>query len=436
MYVVMSSSEEIQKLHDEIKELKLCAYQKQLEQKKKKLLKGINNNNEEDNETNNEHDDECEVTGDEREAEKTEIYTSVLGAILSYMLLILFMFSTFFIIAKLRQNGCNDVQRLDMFMKLKKKIEEAGYEMIMTDPDDDNRGRPAVSLVDIEITESEDEDSSLEVKAKQLLCQVFLEHTFDNNNPMVTLHNLTFGLVSAVVVSQIGRHQQQQQSHQKNKSINKLANMLLHATESTPGSRIVSRLVYNFITWTPRIYIVTWIFTGCACLLCGSIWGFEYSGPLYVTGQAWLGVAITTAYLFFGLQETAKENNNTKKEKDSDVDEHNDDNNDDSGVDSIDADCSKHNDKNEEFELDQEIGNLSSMAGEINTVTSSALIQTATSRCRFVEEKDDDDKDEEEGTLYLTGTKSNDKRNDAYADNSYFTQVKSLFTHTHQPSIS
>ena len=75
------------------------------------------------------------------------------------------------------------------------------------------------------------------------------------------------------------------------------------------------------------------------------------------------------------------------------------------------------------------------MAGKNNTVTSSALIQTATSRSRFVEEKDDDD--EEEGTLHLTGTtKSNDKRNDAYADNSYFTQVKSLFTHTHQPSIS
>ena len=63
-----------------------------------------------------------------------------------------------------------------------------------------------------------------------------------------------------------------------------------------------------------------------------------------------------------------------------------------SGDDNIDAvvDCNKHNDKNEEFELDQEIGNLSSMAGEINTVTSSALIQTATSRSKFVEEKDDE----------------------------------------------
>ena len=386
------SSEEIQKLHDEIKELKLCAYQKQLEQKKKKLLKEINNNNEEDNETNNEHDDECEVTGDEREAEKKEIYTSVLGAILAYTLLFLFMFSTFFIIHKLRQNGCDSVKNWDLRMKWKEKLEEAGYGMIMTGSDDDNnKGGPAVAaLVDGGITESQHQNFTFAVKSKQILCEVFLERTFDRNSPMVTLHNLTFGLVSAVVVSQIGRHQQQQQNQQKNKSINKLANQLLHATESTPGSRIVSRLVYNFITWTPCIYIVTWIFTGCACLLCGSIWSLEYSGPLYVTGQAWLGVAITTAYLFFGLQETAKENNNAKKEKDSDVDEHNDDNNDDSGVDSVDADCSKHNDKNEELELDQEIGNLSSMAGEINTVTSSALIQTATSRSKFVEEKDDE----------------------------------------------
>merc|ERR1711865_177220 len=101
--------------------------------------------------------------------------------------------------------------------------------------------------------------------------------------------------------------------------------------------------------------VLTWIFVGCSCLLCGAIWGSEYSGPLYVTGQAWLGIAITTVYLFFGLQETTKENNDTKKEKD-DEEEQDDD----------------------------------------------------------VEDKDDDD--EEEGTLYLKGTKSNDKRSDDDAD--------------------
>ncbi|OEU05672.1 hypothetical protein FRACYDRAFT_258704 [Fragilariopsis cylindrus CCMP1102] len=194
-------------------------------------------------------------------------------------------------------------------------------------------------------------------------CQYYLKHSFDKNSAIVTLHNLTFGLVSAVVVSQIGSHQQQQQSQQKNRSINKLTNRMLHTTKSASESRIVLRVVYEFITWTPRIYVLTWILTGCACLLCGTIWGAEYSGPLYVNGQAWLGIAITTVYLFFGVQEIAKENNDTKKEKD---------------------------------------------------ITSSAFIQTATSRSRFGEEKDDND--EEEGTLYRIGTKSNDKRNDADAD--------------------
>ena len=378
----MSLSPEIQKLHDEIRELKLRTYQQKLEQKKKKLLEEINNNNdnEEENETKNEHDDECEVAGDlatfdEREAEKKEIYKYMLGAILSYTLLMLYMFSTFFIIHKLRQYGCNLVE--DGFMKLKKNLETSGGDYN--------------NMTDAEKTEF----ITAQVEGQLNECQYYLKHSFDKNSAIVTLHNLTFGLVSAVVVSQIGSHQQQQQSQQKNRSINKLTNRMLHTTKSASESRIVLRVVYEFITWTPRIYVLTWILTGCACLLCGTIWGAEYSGPLYVNGQAWLGIAITTVYLFFGVQETAKENNDTKKEKDSVVDEHNDDA-DDSDDDNIDADCNKHNDKNEEFERDLIVGNSSSLSG--NTVTSSAFIQTATSRSRFVEEKDDND--EEEGTLY------------------------------------
>ena len=362
----MSLSPEIQKLHDEIRELKLRTYQQKLEQKKKKLLEEINNNdNEEENETKNEHDDECEVAGDlatfdEREAEKKEIYKYMLGAILSYTLLMLYMFSTFFIIHKLRQYGCNLVE--DGFMKLKKNLETSGGDYN--------------NMTDAEKTEF----ITAQVEGQLNECQYYLKHSFDKNSAIVTLHNLTFGLVSAVVVSQIGSHQQQQQSQQKNRSINKLTNRMLHTTKSASESRIVLRVVYEFITWTPRIYVLTWILTGCACLLCGTIWGAEYSGPLYVNGQAWLGIAITTVYLFFGLQETAKENNDTKKEKDSVVDEHNDDA-DDSDDDNIDADCNKHNDKNEEFERDLIIGNSSS-----------------TSFSRFVEEKEDND--EEEGTLY------------------------------------
>merc|ERR1711865_843702 len=104
--------------------------------------------------------------------------------------------------------------------------------------------------------------------------------------------------------------------------------------------------------------------------------------------MGWLGIAITTVYLFFGLQATAKENNTTKKEKDSVANGHNNDNND-GGDDSIDAvvDCMKHNEKSDKCERE-----------ENNAVTSSALLQPAPARSRFVEEKDGDD--EEEGTLY------------------------------------
>ena len=364
----MSSSLEIRKLEDENKELKLRAYQKKLEQENKKLLTEINNNNEEDNETNNEHDDECEVTGDEREAEKKEMYKYILGAILAYTLLMLFVFSALYIIHQLRRHGCGG------------PAAHWYYEQTVN----------ATNEIDIKVVFTE-------IVYKK--CIYYLQTQFNQNSAIVSLHNLTFGLVSAVVVSKIGSHQQQQQSQQ-----NKLmTNQLLHATKATPGSHIRFRLVYNFVMWTPRIYVLTWIFIGCLCLICGSMWGSDYSGPLYVTGQTWLGIAITTVYLFFGLQATAKENNKTKKEKDSVVDEHNDD---DSGVDRIDADYSKHNDKNEKCERE-----------ENNAVTSSALLQTTTSRSRFVEEKDGDD--EEEGTLYLSGTKGNDNRNhDNAADDS------------------
>ena len=62
----------------------------------------------------------------------------------------------------------------------------------------------------------------------------------------------------------------------------------------------------------------------------------------------------------------------------------NDDDND-SGGDNFDANCNKHNDKNEA---------LSSMSKTNNTITSSfALVHTATSQ-KFVEESDDDDADD------------------------------------------
>ena len=343
-----SSSPEIRKLQDENKELKLRAYQ--VEQEMKKLLDEINNSNsnnsnnsnsssndsdnsndnDNDNEdknktdTKNENDDKCEEAGDlatfyEREAEKKEIHKYILGAILSYTLLMIFMLSAFYIIYQLKRYGCGGVDTV--------KAEDMPW-----------REETFYTLNTTEITRWK------EVLYKE--CNFFLQAEFNQNSAIVTLHNLTFGLVSAVVVSQIGSHQQPQQSQQENRAINKLTNQLLHATKSTPGSHIVSRFVYNFIMWTPRLYVLTWIFTGCSCLLCGSIWGSEYSGPLYVTGQTWLGIAITTVYLFFGLQETAKENYDSKKEEDSVVNRHNNDNNnsDDDGIDAV-VDCKKHNEK-------------------------------------------------------------------------------------------
>ena len=91
-------SPEIQKLHEETKELKLRAYKQKLEQKNKKLLKEININNEEEHETKN----------DERAAENKLIYKYILAAILSYTLLMFFMFSTFYIIYTLRLAGCKE----------------------------------------------------------------------------------------------------------------------------------------------------------------------------------------------------------------------------------------------------------------------------------------------------------------------------------------
>jgi len=188
----MSSSPEIQKLHDEIKEIKRRKYQRKLEQEKKELL----------DEENGTKDDDS-ATFDEREAEKKEIYKYMLGAILSYTLLMLFMLSTFFIIHKLRQYGCNLVE--DGFMKMKKVLETSGGDSIGMVGYDDN-------MTDAEKTEF----INTQLENQINLCQHYLTQSFNKNSAIVTLHNLTFGLVSAVVVSQIGSHQQQQQqSHLK-----------------------------------------------------------------------------------------------------------------------------------------------------------------------------------------------------------------------------
>ena len=181
MPIFTASSLEIRKLEDENKELKLRAYQKKLEQENKKLLKEINSNNEEENETNNEHDDECEVTGDEREAEKKEIYKYILGAILAYTLLFLFMFSALYIIHQLRHHGCGGPTANSYLEESLKAMNETNISVLFTE-------------------------------AKYKECTYYLKAKFNQNSAIVSLHNLSFGLVSAVVVSKIDSHQQQQQS--------------------------------------------------------------------------------------------------------------------------------------------------------------------------------------------------------------------------------
>jgi len=128
------------------------------------------------------------------------------------------------------------------------------------------------------------------------------------------IHNVLFGLVTAVVIQELGeevtetslyyrflptyREQRRcQREHRilSRKYASKWKRLCSHTVQ------FVKTYLMGFILWSTRIYTFVWICLGTASLGFGAIIGIDASNPLYTTGQTWLGIAVTIGYTYFGL---------------------------------------------------------------------------------------------------------------------------------------
>mmetsp|Transcript_37171 Transcript_37171/g.75838 ORF Transcript_37171/g.75838 Transcript_37171/m.75838 type:complete len:827 (-) Transcript_37171:3061-5541(-) len=167
----------------------------------------------------------------------------------------------------------------------------------------------------------------------------------------IFVNNISFGLVTAVVIQELGEGAQDSKSSLYNRflatykkrtqrskevrfknwlklrSIRRGRFFSFSAKEGGIGLlfnyalTFIWEINYNFFTWlilsSARIYIVGWIITGALSLIMGVATNLDATNPLYTTGQTWVGIAVTIGYSFFGLErkkapkdETDQMNNN------------------------------------------------------------------------------------------------------------------------------
>lgn len=78
---------------------------------------------------------------------------------------------------------------------------------------------------------------------------------------------------------------------------------------------LVKYLFSHFIIWCPYIYIGVWSICGMVCLIIGIR---DTASPLYTTGQTWMGLAITTTYTYFGIND-GKEDETEGEEQEEEI---------------------------------------------------------------------------------------------------------------------
>lgn len=115
---------------------------------------------------------------------------------------------------------------------------------------------------------------------------------------LIGAHNVTFGLVSAVVVSQLVAAA----GNERSGLYAKFAPLLESRKEKR--RRWYDRAFEHIILQTTRVYVLTWIVVGSFCLIYGIVRPVEENsiGPIFTTGQTWLGIAVTQTYAFFGAE--------------------------------------------------------------------------------------------------------------------------------------
>ena len=113
-------------------------------------------------------------------------------------------------------------------------------------------------------------------------------------------HSITFGLISAVVINETG-------SSDSDTSMQRLSSIvkpiLKRRQDNYENANIFQRALCSVIVLLPAVYVVTWTAFGLWCFMHSLIGQDGSAGPLFYTGQTWLGIIIRTSYMFFGVSD-------------------------------------------------------------------------------------------------------------------------------------
>eukprot|EP00537_Pseudo-nitzschia_pungens_P015907 CAMPEP_0172410028 /NCGR_PEP_ID=MMETSP1061-20121228/76670_1 /TAXON_ID=37318 /ORGANISM="Pseudo-nitzschia pungens, Strain cf. pungens" /LENGTH=300 /DNA_ID=CAMNT_0013146197 /DNA_START=190 /DNA_END=1092 /DNA_ORIENTATION=+ len=130
------------------------------------------------------------------------------------------------------------------------------------------------------------------------MCKKWIREKFISTNELVVLHNLTFGLVTAVVVAFLTRFNDPNNSYHG-------FNILCTGRVTFLKVRYLFLKLFSFLL--PRCYLFFWIWFGMKCLIRGSRRGEVFGPTLYATGHAWLGSAIAIVYNMFVAEDEKDE---------------------------------------------------------------------------------------------------------------------------------
>ena len=106
-------------------------------------------------------------------------------------------------------------------------------------------------------------------------------------------HSITFGLISAVVIHETGS------SGSAQHRLSTATKPLLHRRNDK--ANCCQKTLYSVIVSLPAVYVVSWAIGGAICFIYSMTTPNGSSGPLFYTGQTWLGIIIRASYTFFGV---------------------------------------------------------------------------------------------------------------------------------------
>mmetsp|Transcript_1056 Transcript_1056/g.1641 ORF Transcript_1056/g.1641 Transcript_1056/m.1641 type:complete len:317 (+) Transcript_1056:88-1038(+) len=134
-------------------------------------------------------------------------------------------------------------------------------------------------------------------------------------------HTITFGLISAVVIQETGSSDDTAKER-----LSSITKPILKRRQAK-NANIFQRAMCSVIVLLPAVYVVSWTAFGLWCFLysMSAPEADGSSGPLFYTGEVWLGITIRASYTFFGVSESdspSKETSHSQRaQQNIDVDE-------------------------------------------------------------------------------------------------------------------